>query len=400
MDGLQFLQALRQRGDEVTVIMMSAYATVDTAVEAMKQGAFDFITKPFKSDEIFIILQRAKERQRLLVENQDLKKRVAHWEGNEPFGGLVGNSRLMKELIETAKKVAAYETTVLITGESGTGKELMARGIHQHSTRRKGPLISINCGSIPENLLESEFFGYKKGAFTGADSDKKGLFEEAAGGTFFLDEVGELPLGLQVKLLRVLQEREIWPVGARKAVKIDVRVVAASALNLAHEVEKGRFRKDLFYRLNVVIIDIPPLRRRKEDIPLLCDHFLRQFADKLKTEEKSLSPGALSLLMRRNWPGNARELENVMERALIFADNKVILPENLSSSFGAVSMDRRLDDLLGTLSIKQGQKIMEKKLIRRVLESTNGNKSRAAEILEISYPSLLAKIKEYDCGIK
>ena len=313
---------------------------------------------------------------------------------------MVGTSRVMRKMIETAKKVAGYDTTVLITGESGTGKELIARGIHQHSARRNGPLISINCGSIPENLLESEFFGYKKGAFTGADSDKKGLFETAGGGTLFLDEIGEIPPGLQVKFLRALQEREIWGVGYRQAKKIDVRVIAATARDLSEEVEKGNFRRDLFFRLNVVTIELPPLCIRKEDIPALCNHFLTRFSKKMNVEAKSLSPDALSLLMQQDWPGNVRELENVMERAVIFAEKNVVLPENLPERFGAHPKGRRLDDLLGTLSLKQGRKIMEKRLISRVLDITGGNKSRAAKLLEISYPSLLAKIKEHGCDIK
>lgn len=400
MDGIGFLQALRAGGDETTVVMMSAYATVDTAVEAMKQGAFDFVTKPFKSDEVLIILERAEEHDRLRLENKDLKQKMARMEATEPFGGVIGTSHVMRELIEISRKVAVYDTTVLVTGESGTGKELIARGIHQHSARLGGPFVAINCGSVPQNLLESEFFGYKKGAFTGADADRKGLFETAGNGTLFLDEVGELPLDLQVKLLRVLQEREIRPVGDQYTRKVNVRVVAATAVNLEKEVEKGRFRKDLFYRLNVVTLCIPPLRSRREDIPLLCDHFLDLFSRKMNVEKKTLSAKALALLSRQDWPGNVRELENVMERTVIFADKNVILPEDLPENFGARNKGRRLNDILGTLSLKQGQKIMEKRLISRVLDVTGGNKSKAAEILEISYPSLLAKIKEHTLGGK
>jgi len=400
MDGLQFLTALREKGDETTVIMMSAYATVDKAVEAMKQGAFDFITKPFKSDEVLMVLQRAEENDRLRIENRKLKKKVASLEGNGFFHRIIGSSQVMRRMVDTARKVAGYDATVLITGESGTGKELIAKGIHSHSTRSQGPLITINCGSIPENLLESELFGYKKGAFTGADSDKKGLFEEADGGTIFLDEIGELPLGLQVKLLRVLQEREIWAVGDRQARHVNVRIIAATASDLAKEVEKKRFRKDLYFRLNVVTIELPPLRARREDISILCDHFLEKFNRKMQTELKSVSPATLSLFLQHDWPGNVRELENVMERSVIFADKSVILPEDLPDSFGAINQGRRLDDILGTVSLKKGRKVMEKKLINRVLGITGGNKSRAAELLEISYPSLLAKIKEHACRVK
>lgn len=400
MDGLGFLRTLRGKGDTTTVIMMSAYATVDTAVEAMKQGAYDFITKPFKNDEILIILEKAEEHDQLLAENRELKERVASYEESLSFSALIGNSKPMRDMIEVAQKVSNYKTTVLITGESGTGKELVAKGIHQHSDRRSQPFICVNCGSIPENLLESEFFGYVKGAFTGADSSKKGLFEAADGGTLFLDEIGDLPLGLQVKLLRVLQEDEIWAVGSRRAKKVDVRVVAATNLDLGEEVGKGNFRKDLFYRLNVVTIDIPPLRDRREDIPLLCDHFLEKYCGKAHIPIKSISPRALGLLVRQGWQGNVRELENVIERAVIFSDKDVILPENLPESFGSSSKGRRLDDMLGTLSIKKGQKIMEGRFIRRALDITDGNKSKAAKLLEISYPSLLAKIKEQDIPVK
>lgn len=399
MNGLQFIHALRSKGDETTVIMMSAYATVDTAVEAMKCGAFDFITKPFKNDEILMVLKRAEERDQLLNENRELKKRVQLDQGGL-FGGVVGNSQPIRKVIDTAKKVAHYDTTVLITGQSGTGKELIAQGIHQHSRRSKAPLVSINCGSIPENLLESEFFGYKKGAFTGADTDKKGLFEQAEGGTLFLDEIGELPSGLQVKLLRALQEREIRPIGDRRPRRFDVRIIAATGRDLLLESEQGRFRQDLLYRLNVVTIELPPLNARIEDIPILCKHFLNKCSKRMGSDIKSISSSALSALMEHDWPGNVRELENVIERATIFADKETILPEDLPQAFGAIPRDRRLDDILGTLSLKKGRGILEKRLINRVLAVTRGNKSRAAEILEISYPSLLAKIKEHGCLVK
>ncbi len=395
MDGLEFLRVLRERGNATTVIMMSAYATVDTAVKAMKQGAFDFITKPFRNEEILVILAKAEEHDRLLAENKELKERVASYEEEKSFNDLVGNSEPMRSVIEVAKKVSNYKTTVLITGESGTGKELIAKGIHQHSDRRPNPFICVNCGSIPENLLESEFFGYVKGAFTGADATKNGLFEAAEGGTLFLDEIGDLPLGLQVKLLRALQEDEIWAVGGRQAKKVNVRVIAATNLDLGEQVGKGHFRKDLFYRLNVVTIHIPPLRDRREDIPLLCDHFLEKYCGEAHIPIKSISSRTLSMLSRQSWHGNVRELENVIERAVIFSDKDVVLPENLPESFGSPSKGRRLDDLLGTLSIKKGRKIMEGRLIRRALDITEGNKSKAALLLEISYPSLLAKIKEH-----
>jgi two-component system response regulator AtoC len=309
---------------------------------------------------------------------------------------MIGNSKVMQDLFQLADKVARHTTTVLITGESGTGKELVARGIHDKSPRAAKPFVAVNCGSVPENLLESEFFGYVKGAFTGADRNKKGLFEEAEGSTLFLDEIGELPLAMQVKLLRVLQEHEIRRIGAAKSMKIDVRIVAATAKDLAEEVDAGRFREDLYYRLNVIHVRIPPLRERAVDIPLLCDFFLEKFAVRMGTEHfKSISPAVMKLLMNHPWPGNVRELENVIERAIILADKNVILPENLPENIGGRKHDRRLNDILGTLSIKEGRRILEHRLISRAMESTGGNKSRAAELLEISYPSLLSKIKEY-----
>ena len=396
MDGMSFLKAAASAGHSATIIMMSAFGTVDTALEAMKNGAYDYISKPFKADEIVLVLKKAAERERLRQENILLKKRIAGLEGSLGLGTMIGKSKVMQEVFLLADRVAGHTTTVLITGESGTGKELVARGIHNNSPRAAKPFVAINCGSIPENLIESEFFGYVRGAFTGADRDKKGLFEEANRGTLFLDEIGELPLSMQVKLLRVLQEHEIRRVGSAKNNKVDVRIVAATAKTLAEEVQAGRFREDLFYRLNVINVHIPPLRERAGDIPLLCDFFVEKFAAQMDSARvQGVSPAAVKLLMRHPWPGNVRELENVIERAVILADKNVILPENLPDKLGGQKHDRRLDDILGTLSIKKGRKMLEQRLISRALESTAGNKSRAAQLLEISYPSLLSKIKEY-----
>jgi len=396
MDGLSFLQAAIAARHPVTIIMMSAYGTVDTAIEAMKQGAYDYISKPFKADEIILVLRKAEERERLRRENLLLKQKIAGLKENLGLGTMVGRSRAMQEVFRLVGKIAPHGTTVLITGESGTGKELVARGIHAKSSRAKKPFVAVNCGCVPENLLESEFFGYVRGAFTGADRDRKGLFEEAEGGTLFLDEIGELPLAMQVKLLRVLQENEIRRIGSAKSTKLDVRIVAATARDLAEEAQAGRFREDLYYRLNVVNIHIPPLRERTDDIPLLCDHFLQKYSDRLAGRQmQGVAPAAMNLLVRHSWPGNVRELENVMQRAVILAEKNVILPENLPPKLGGSHNDRRLDDLLGTLSIKEGRRILERRLISRALEATGGNKSRAAEYLEISYPSLLSKIKEY-----
>lgn len=396
MDGMEFLRqaALVEHG--ATIIMMSAYGSVDNAIEAMQLGAYDYISKPFKAEEILLVLKKAQERERLQRENADLRRQLAGIERKFSFGRMVGKSKRMQEVFNLARKVAVHPTTVLVTGESGTGKELVARGLHDASPRVDKPFVAVNCGGVPENLLESEFFGYVKGAFTGADKDKKGLFAEADKGTIFLDEVGELPRAMQVKLLRVLQEQEIRPVGAAGSRKIDVRVVAATARDLAKEVRAGRFREDLFYRLNVVNIHIPPLRERGGDIGHLCRFFIDNFSEQLNIEIQGVSPAAMNLLLQHSWPGNVRELENVIERAVILAEKKILLPENLPSEFGTKHQSRRLDDFFEGFSIKKGRKIMEKSLISRALEATGGNKSKAADLLELSYPSLLAKIKEYD----
>ncbi|MCW5210373.1 sigma-54-dependent Fis family transcriptional regulator, partial [Desulfobulbus sp. N3] len=289
-----------------------------------------------------------------------------------------------------------HPTTVLITGESGTGKELVAAGIHTKSGRVDEPFIAVNCGSVPENLLESEFFGYVRGAFTGADRDKKGLFEEADQGTLFLDEIAELPLSLQVKLLRVLQEQEIRPVGSAQRKKIDVRILAATARDISEEVQQGRFREDLFYRLNVINIQVPPLRNRSEDIPVLCDYFVKKFTKSLNRPDiEGLSHAALQQLLVHAWPGNVRELENVLERAVILTEGPHILPENLPENIQGSRADNVVDFLVGISSIKEGRRMVEERLIRQALEATQGNKSQAAQILEISYPSLLSKIKDY-----
>jgi two-component system response regulator AtoC len=394
MDGMAFLEQA-QKLHAVTIIMMSAYGTMDQAIETVKKGAYDYISKPFKLEEILLVLRKAEERERLRQENQQLKSHLQALDGQRSFGSMVGKSKPMQEVFQLAEKVAPYNTTVLITGESGTGKELVARGIHAAGKGDDAPFVAVNCGSIPEHLLESEFFGHVRGAFTGADKDKKGLFEEADQGTLFLDEIGELPLDLQVKLLRVLQEREVRRVGAVKSQRIDVRVLAATNRDLGELVRRNVFREDLFYRLNVLNVEIPPLRRHMEDLPFLCRYFLDTFAVRLGIEVQGIAPAAMDLFMRYQWPGNVRELKNVLERALILTDKNIILPEHLPEQFGAQSQCRRIDDLLGTYSLKEAKIIMEKRLISRAMEATGGNKSKAAQLLELSYPALLSKLKEY-----
>ncbi len=395
MDGLEFLRKARERRIETAIIMMSAYSTVDLAVEAMKLGASDYISKPFRPDEILLKLNRVYDQERLKQENIRLKKKLKE---EHRFGNIIARSLKMKKIFDTIEKVSGYKTTVLIMGESGTGKELLARAIHYNSLRAERPFIAINCGAIPENLLESELFGYRKGAFTDAVRTKKGLFEEANGGTLFLDEVGELPLLLQVKLLRALQEEEIRRIGDNQPIKIDVRIVAATVHDLAKKVKEGTFRSDLYYRLNVLSINLPPLRERREDIPLLIDHFLRKFNEKLGTKIEKISSEAYKLLLNHNWPGNVRELENIIERAIILSSNNIItedalppeikirnLPEKDLSSYSS-------DDL----SLKKASRLLEIDLIKKALKVSKGNHTKAAKILEISHRALLYKLKEYN----
>lgn len=396
MDGMTFLKSAQEMLDQTNVIMMSAYGTIDTAVEAMKLGAYDYINKPFKPDEILLTLKKAEERERLKSENTRLKEQIKAIEDSFNFGEMIGKSKAMQELFKLSAKVAHYETTVLISGESGTGKELVARGIHFKGKRGKNNLIPVNCGGIPEALLESELFGYKKGAFTGAEKDTKGLFEAASGGTIFLDEVGDLPLPLQVKLLRVLQDNQIRPVGDTQSKKIDVRVIAATSKNLADEVEAGRFREDLYYRLNVMPIRLPPLIERTEDIPLLCRHFIERYNKKFDKSVKRISSSAMNLLLGHQWPGNVRELENVIERAVVLCEGTVIEFELLPSEICTEKHGSSIEDIFQGYSLKAGKAILEKNLIQRALEATQGNRTKAAKLLEISHPSLLQKIKAYE----
>ncbi len=399
MGGMEFLKAARDKLNGTTVIMMSAYGSIDTAIAAMQLGAYDYISKPFKTDEVYLTLKKAEERESLKKENRLLKERIQKIEGDYNFGTMVAKSKVMQSLFQLAEKAAQYRTTVLILGDSGTGKELIARGIHQSSQRAAGPLVPVNCGGIPETLLESELFGYKKGAFTGADRNKTGLFKESEGGTIFLDEIGELPLPLQVKLLRVLQDSEIRPIGESKSMRIDVRVVAATAKNLQEEVRKGLFREDLYYRLNVLTIKLPPLNQRAEDIPLLCRHFINRFNKILDKEVKGVAPDAMSQLMDYQWPGNVRELENVLQRAMVVAEDSLLSSEHLSLAPVRDVNDHRLGAVFGGLSLKNAQKVVEKDLITRALEKTGGNRTQAAKLLEISHPSLLSKMKIYEIDL-
>ncbi|MFH1984832.1 MAG: sigma-54 dependent transcriptional regulator [Pseudomonadota bacterium] len=397
MDGLEFLSQGEPYLSGVTVIMMSAYGSVDTALAAMKKGAYDFISKPFKADEIQLVLKKAEERERLRKENTTLRRQIKAIGEMHAFGKMVAASHSMQALFRLAEKVAQFDTTVLITGESGTGKELVAKGIHFASPRCNKPMIPVNCGSIPENLMESELFGHRKGAFTGAERHHSGLFREADGGTIFLDEIGELPLTLQVKLLRVLQEGEVRPVGSDRSLKINVRVIAATAKRLTEEIKNGLFREDLYYRLNVMNLQIPPLAERKEDILPLVQLFIDRYNEALDKKVRGVSPDAMSRLYEYAWPGNVRELENIIQRAVVLSDGDILktstLPEYLSAhtkeSAGAGA-------LLEGDSLKVARQTLEAVMIRKALEKTGWNRTHAAKLLEISHPSLLSKMKTYD----
>ncbi|MDD5308440.1 MAG: sigma-54 dependent transcriptional regulator [Deltaproteobacteria bacterium] len=392
MNGIELIREIAARGLSVTVVVMSAYGSVDNAVEAMQAGAYDYITKPFKTDEVILTLAKAEERENLRRENARLKAEMV---GQHAFEGIIACSKAMESVFKMISKVAEYKSTVLVTGESGTGKELVARAIHKSSARAKGPFVGINCGAIPENLLESELFGHKRGAFTDAHADKMGLFAEAEGGTLLLDEVGELPLSLQVKLLRVLQENTVRRLGDTKDTKVDVRIVAATIRDLGDEVKNGAFREDLYYRLNVLPVHLPPLRERPEDVPLLVEHFVRRHNRRLGTDVEGVTAEAEKLLAAYPWPGNVRELENTIERAMVLTEGKRIgatdLPENVQQSCDPI----RLTLASGELSVKKTFRIIEEELIRRALEKTGGNRTLAARYLEISHRALLYKIKQY-----
>ncbi|HEY2510460.1 MAG TPA: sigma-54 dependent transcriptional regulator, partial [Polyangiaceae bacterium] len=377
MGGLDLLATLKAKQCAATVIVMSAYGNIDLALEAMKAGAYDYVGKPFKPDEVVLALRKAEERESLRRENRALREQIRH---ESEFESILAKSPQMVEVFRTIQKIADFKTTVLVMGESGVGKELVAKAIHSRSTRKTAPFVAINCGAIPENLLESELFGHKKGAFTDATADRRGLFEEADGGTLLLDEIGELPLNLQVKLLRALQEETIRRVGDSKDIKVDVRIIAATHRDLAAEAKAGRFREDLFYRINVLPLLIPPLRVRREDINLLVDHFVARNNARLGTRIRGLAPEARKLLLDYSWPGNVRELENTVERAMVLADTEILqtsdLPERIREALDPVQVQLAT----GELSIKKTTAAIEEILIRRALAKTRGNRTRAAEV--------------------
>ncbi len=400
MGGLALVEAAHERHPQLTIVVMSAFGSVDLALDAMQRGAYDYISKPFKQDEVVLALRKAEERERLQRENAALRAQVRQLTAEaDQLGEMIIHSEGMRRVAAMVRKVATFKTTVLVLGESGVGKELISRAIHRNSSRADGPFVAVNCGAIPEALLESELFGHVKGAFTDASHDKLGLFEEAQAGTLFLDEIGELPPPLQVKLLRALQEEEIRRVGDTKPRRVDVRVVAATSRALEEMVEEGSFRRDLFYRLNVMSLEIPPLRERREDIPPLADHFVQRMNRRLGTKIEGLAQRAMEALVGYEWPGNVRELENCLEHAAVMAEGSWLEPKDLPERIHNKG-ERRMSTLEipmaeGDLSVKRAQRALERELILRALEQTDGNRTHAARLLELSHRALLYKIKDF-----
>jgi len=391
-DGLQLLEECQRRGNSAAFVMMSAYGSRDLAMKAIRLGAFDYVEKPIQKDDLLFTLQKFLERERLHQENRQLKAVLRSVQTEEE---MVASSPAMKQLLTVAQRVASFPSTVLIQGESGTGKELLARAIHRWSERAQGPFVAVNCGSIPDNLLESEFFGYSKGAFTGAIRDHTGLLESASGGTLFLDEVGELPLALQVKLLRVLQESCLRRIGETHLRKIDARILAASNRDLVREVEAGRFRQDLFYRLHVVTLTLLPLSQRLEDIPPLLSHYLDHFNAQFGTSLQGISPEAMRCLLAYPWPGNVRELRNVVERAVVLEEGPALSLHSLPSEIQQAQRPSPVLPSPHDLSLKKALREVEQRYIVHALEKTQGNRTAAAKLLEISHRTLLYKLKEY-----
>jgi two-component system response regulator HydG len=393
ISGIEALKKIREISPGIPIIIMTAYASVNTAVDALKSGAYDYLTKPLDIDELKILVSKALRHRQLEQENIFLKEQLGD---RFDFSNIISQSAEMKKLLETVALVAPTEATVLILGESGTGKELIANAIHQNSPRQNRPFIKVNCAALPETLLESELFGHEKGAFTGATARRQGRFHLADKGTIFLDEIAEMSSSTQTKILRVLQEREFEPVGSSETVKVDVRIITATNKKLKEEIQKNRFREDLYYRINVVSLTVPALRERRDDILLLADFFLKQFAEKNQRLIKGFTPKAMDLILRHDWPGNVRELENVVERAIIMARGDMITPPDFPEVLQKLDIDReetRLD-----LTAGRTLKEVEKDMIIRTLDLAGGNRTRAANILGISRRTLQLKLKDY--GIK
>jgi two-component system, NtrC family, response regulator len=397
MTGLELMTQAREKNQDLSFIVMTAFASVDSAIEAMKKGAYDYITKPFKIDEIKLTIKKVLEKETITRENKALKKELSDKFSLDSFIGLDKKILKMKEMIQ---RLARTDSTALILGESGTGKDLVANAIHYYSNRVGKPLLTLNCAAIPETLLESELFGYKKGAFTGALKDKDGVFRAADGGTLFLDEVGNTSLAIQMKLLRVLDDQEIMPVGSTQSVKVNVRLVAATNANLEEEVKAKRFREDLFYRLNVFTVEIPPLRERRDDIVLLVEYFIGMYCNKMGVDPRTVSPDALKILLSYDWPGNVRELENSIERALVVSNDKEIRKEDLPEKVSGGSMVKEIvethDDSPAEDASSPTLESIEKAYIFWVLNQNDWNKTRASKVLGIDASTLYRKIDKYE----
>jgi DNA-binding NtrC family response regulator len=398
MDGIATLEELKKIDDDLPVLMITAFASVETAISAMKRGAFDYVTKPFKNDEVLVVVQNAVERRQLKAENLALRQTLQAQQ--QKFAGIIGRSPRMKQVFDLIIQASPSRSTILVTGESGTGKELVARAIHSNSSRSDRAFVTVNSGNLPSDLLESTLFGHVKGAFTGAVYPKKGLCDLADKGSIFFDEIGNIPLETQAKLLRVMQEREFMRLGGMETIKVDVRIIAATNCDLRQMVEEGRFREDLFYRLHVINIYLPPLRERKEDIPVLANHFLQKHSDENRKPDLELTADALDLLMEYNWPGNVRELENVMERAVVLTSGSKIgadlIPEHVRTS-PSFHIPKFVVPPEG-ISLKDVITSVEKRLIEETLEAAGGVQKRAAELLHIKPTTLNEMIKRYDIG--
>src|SRR5215216_4808258 len=400
INGMTTLESLKKLDDELAVIMVTAFASVENAITAMKRGAFDYITKPFKNDEVLVVIRNAMERRQLLAENTALRQNLQAQTHN--FAGIIGRSPKMKQVFDLIIQAAPSRSTILITGESGTGKELVARAIHTHSSRPDRAFVPVNSGNLPPELLESTLFGHVKGAFTGAVYPKKGLCDMADKGTIFFDEIGNIPLETQAKLLRVIQEREFMRLGGMETIKVDVRIIAATNCDLKQMMDAGKFREDLYYRLHVINIYLPPLRQRKEDIPVLAQHFLVKYGEENNKQGLELAPEALDLLMDYHWPGNVRELENVMERAVVLATGRRIGPDLIPDhvrTAPAFQIPKFVVPPEG-ISFKDVITNVEKRLIESTLEAAGGVQKRAAELLGIKPTTLNEMIKRYEIGTR
>ncbi len=392
--GIEVLEKSRQVAPDTPVIVVTAYASVDTAVEAMKAGAFDYLPKPFNNDQVLLIVKKALEKRRLVQENLELKRRLDHRYG---FENIIGNSPSMAAVFELIRQAAPSTATILIRGESGTGKELIARAIHHNSPRRTKPFVAVNAGSIPTDLLESQLFGHVKGAFTGALSDKKGLFELANKGSLFLDEVGNIDLEIQAKLLRVIQEKEFMPVGSTQTVRVDVRLICATNADLEQMVGEGKFREDLYYRLNVIEVHLPALRERTGDLPLLVDHFIRKFEKSNHKEITKVDPGFMSAIEAYRWPGNVRELENLIERAVVLSREGLIdmglLPPQFQKKSGSIAA--AIPELNGSIKFHEQIQMYEKSIIIKALEKTEGVQKKAAHLLGLKTTTFSEMMKRH-----